>query len=171
MLLEVYHYLLRLDNSRHIVRAMLRGLPAEALNWTPELPASADPMNSMAALAVHLAGAEQHWFSEVIGGAVPTRDRDAEFAYVANSAEEPLARLDAVAAASEAVLSQLTAEELDGEKRARDRMMPVRFIILHVIDHYALHIGHMQITYQLWNAGQAFQAPHWFERRTSREEQ
>lgn len=166
---EVYHYLLRLDNSRHIVRELVRGLSVEALNWRPELPEGGDPMNSIGALVVHLAGAEHHWFSEVIGGAPPSRDRDAEFAYVAASAEEPLARLDAVAAASEAVLSQLTAEDLDGEKLAVDRMMPVRFIILHIIDHYALHIGHMQISYQLWNQGRAFQAPRWFERRTTRD--
>ncbi len=105
----------------------------------------------------------------MIGGAPPTRDRDAEFAYLAPNAEEPLARLDAVAAASEFVLGKLTAADLDDEKLAVDRMMPVRFIILHIIDHYALHIGHMQITYQLWSQGRAFQAPRWFERRTTRD--
>ena len=71
--------------------------------------------------------------------------------------------------ASAAVLRRLTTADLDGEKLAVDRRMPVRFIILHIIDHYALHIGHMQITYQLWNQGRAFQAPRWFERRITRD--
>ncbi|MCA9947468.1 MAG: DUF664 domain-containing protein [Anaerolineales bacterium] len=47
---------------------------------------------------------------------------------------------------------------------ARDREVPVRWGILHVIDHTALHLGHIQITAQLWQGGQAIDAPRWFQR-------
>lgn len=164
MLPEIEQYLLRLDNSRGLVAELIRHLPAEALNWRPDLPENADPMNSIGALAVHLAGAEHYWFAEVIGGAPPTRDRDAEFAFVAESSEEPLARLEAVAAETSDLLTALTAEDLDGRRRANDRWVPVRFAIIHIVDHYALHLGHMQITYQLWNGGKAFLAPRWYRR-------
>ena len=49
---------------------------------------------------------------------------------------------------------------------ARGRIVPVRWAILHVIDHTALHLGHMQITYQLWMGGQRGPSPRWYERLT-----
>jgi hypothetical protein len=49
-------------------------------------------------------------------------------------------------------------------REARDRVIPVRWCILHVIDHTALHLGHMQLTYQLWMGGQPGPSPRWFER-------
>jgi hypothetical protein len=44
----------------------------------------------------------------------------------------------------------------------------VRWGILHVIDHTSLHLGHMQITYQLWNEGKSKPSPRWFERLPSK---
>lgn len=164
MIPEIEQYLARLDNSRNLVADLIRDLPAEALNWRPPLPEGADPMNSIGVLAVHLAGAEHFWIGENIGGAPPTRDRDAEFAFVAESAEEPLRRLEAVAEETRAVLAPLTAQEMDGTLNVRGRQLPTRFAIIHIIDHYALHLGHMQITYQLWSGGKAFQAPRWHQR-------
>jgi hypothetical protein len=33
-----------------------------------------------------------------------------------------------------------------------------------VIDHTALHVGHMQITRQLWAGGKSFPSPLWSQR-------
>lgn len=164
MIPEIEQYLKRLDNSRSLVADLIRDLPPEALNWRPPQPEGADPMNSMGALVVHLAGAEHFWIGETIGGAPPTRERDAEFAFVAGSAVEPLRRLEAVAEETRSVLASLTAEQVAGNCQVGERMVPLRFAIIQIIDHYALHLGHMQITYQLWTGGKAFQAPRWFER-------
>jgi uncharacterized damage-inducible protein DinB len=110
-------------------------------------------MNSLAVLAAHVAGAEHFWIAEVIGRRPATRDRDAEFRTVAADAAELVRRLDAVAAETAEVLSSLSEADLNGVRVASDREVTVRWGILHVIDHTALHLGHMQITYQLWKTG------------------
>ena len=69
---------------------------------------------------------------------------------------------------SRRILAALSAEDLDGAREVDGHNVPVRWAILHVIDHTALHLGHMQITYQLWNSGQAMAAPRWFQRLPGR---
>ena len=61
-------------------------------------------------------------------------------------------------------MAQLTAAELEETRQAWSRTVSVRWGILHVIEHTALHLGHMQITYQLWQSGRAFDSPRWFQR-------
>jgi uncharacterized damage-inducible protein DinB len=62
------------------------------------------------------------------------------------------------------ILQNLTQEDLNGTRQARDRIVPTRWALLHVIDHTALHLGHIQITAQLWQGGQAVDSPRWFQR-------
>ena len=164
MLPEIRQYIASLDDLRSQVAGIIRDLPPEGLNWRPTLPPGADPTNSLAALAVHVAGAEHFWIAECIGRYPPTRDRDAEFRYVATSAEEPLARLRKVGEETQAVLEKLTAEELESSFMKDDHAVPVRWAIHHIIYHSGLHIGHMQLTYQLWADGKATSSPRWFDR-------
>jgi uncharacterized damage-inducible protein DinB len=105
-------------------------------------------------LATHIAGAEHFWIGEVVGGHSLTRDRDSEFAAEVAGTSELLELLERVGAESREVLSSLCGEELEGEREARARSIPVRWCILHVVDHTALHLGHMQLTCQLWMRGQ-----------------
>ncbi len=164
MLPEVEQYLHTLDDLRNQVGGIIRDLPAEALNWRPALPSGADPTNSLGVLAVHVAGAEHFWIAECIGAYPHTRGRDQEFTFVAQSAEEPLARLEKTSDETHAVLKKLTAEKL-GSSFMKDGMaVPVRWSIHHVIFHSSLHIGHMQLTFQLWNKGKATSSPRWFDR-------
>jgi len=67
MLPEIEQYLHTLDDLRNQVAAIIRDLPADGLNWRPSLPVGADPTNSLAVLAVHVAGAEHFWIAECIG--------------------------------------------------------------------------------------------------------
>jgi hypothetical protein len=62
------------------------------------------------------------------------------------------------------VLFTLSEMDLDGTRQVEGHTVPVRWCILHVIDHTALHLGHMQITYQLWSGGSSIGSPLWFER-------
>ena len=107
-------------------------------------------MNSLAVLAAHIAGAEFFWIAEVIGQRPAARDRDAEFRTVAADAADPVRRLEMVATETTEVLSSLSGADLNGVRIARGREVTVRWGILHVIDHIALPLGHMQSTYQLW---------------------
>lgn len=161
---ELSHYLHMIEDLRRQVRELIADLPAEALNWRP-LPAAADhAMNSLAVLAAHVAGAEQFWIAEVVGGYPPTRVRETEFATVVETAVPLVQRLDDVGTTTRAVCERLTAADLEGRRQAHGRMVTVRWAFLHVIDHTALHLGHMQITYQLWQGGKGRASPRWFER-------
>jgi uncharacterized damage-inducible protein DinB len=120
-------------------------------------------------MASHVAGAEHFWIYEAIGHNPPTRQRDQEFVTVVESATPLLDKLNAVADETRQVFSALTAEDLNGTRRVQGRTVPVRWAILHVIDHTSLHLGHMQITCQLWHSGQGVDAPRWFERLKSEE--
>jgi uncharacterized damage-inducible protein DinB len=164
MLAEVQAYLETLEELRSQVGNMIKDSPPDGLNWRPSLPPGADGTNSLAVLAVHVVGSEHGWIAETVGAYPQTRVRDDEFKYVATSADEALARLAAVAKETNDVLGKLTASQLDGTIDKDDRAIPMRWIIHHVIYHYSLHIGHMQLTYQLWNKGMATASPRWFDR-------
>jgi hypothetical protein len=158
MLPEVDHYLRALAHQRGQVAAFLESVPVEGLNWRPPLLSGADATNSLAVLAVHVAGSEHGWIAESIDGQPHTRQRAEEFAFVATDAAEPLQRLTAVAAETKTALENLTADQLSGSFSKDDHQVDLRWAILHVIQHYSLHIGHMELTYQLWNQGKAFQS-------------
>jgi uncharacterized damage-inducible protein DinB len=161
---ELTHYLHMIEDLRQQVRDLVAGLPAEALNWRP-LPGSDDhAMNSLAVMAAHVAGAEHFWIAEVIAGYPTTRDRPAEFATQVDSPNPLLEWLDQVGAETRAVFSRLTAADLEESREAWGKPVTVRWGILHVIDHTSLHLGHMQITYQLWMQGESKPSPRWFER-------
>ncbi len=164
MVPELASYLERIEDLRSQVGRLIADLPAEALNWRPLATA-----NSLAVLAVHIAGAEHFWIGEVVGGLPATRDRDAEFAIQAKTAEELVRQLDDTATETHQLLAILPPAELDGERQARGRTIPVRWCLLHVIDHTALHLGHMQLTYQLWTGRESKPSPFWFERLSTKE--
>ncbi len=161
---ELENYLDRLEDLRGQISGLLAELPAEALNWRPIEGRDDHATNSLAVLAVHVAGAEHFWIAEVIGGRPETRDRDAEFATVAASATELIRVLEKVAGETREVLSELSESDLNGTRQVKGRAVPVRWGILHVIDHTSLHLGHMQITYQLWTGGKSVHSPLWTER-------
>ncbi len=169
MIPELYSYLQMITDLRGQVRGLIADLPVEALNWRPIEAAEERATNSLATLAAHVAGAEHYWIGEVVGGRPATRDRGAEFATEAAAAADLARQLDNVGVETKAVFLTLTAAQLGGERQARGRRVPVRWCILHVIDHTALHLGHMQLTYQLWTSGQSGPSPRWFERLDDRD--
>ncbi len=161
---ELDNYLSRLEDLRGQAIRLIADLPAQALNWRPIEGKEDHATNSLAVLAAHIAGAEHYWVAEVIGGRLATRDRDAEFVTVAAGAAELVRLLENVAQETREVFSALSESDLNGTRQARDRVVPARWCILHVIDHTSLHLGHMQITYQLWSGGNSISSPLWFDR-------
>ena len=164
MISELDNYLDRLEDLRGQISGLLADLPVEALNWRPIEGRDDHVTNSLAVLTAHLAGAEHFWIAEVIGGRPATRDRDAEFVKVAATPAELLQILQKVSRETRDVLSALSESDLNGTRQAKDRPVSVRWGILHVIDHTSLHLGHMQMTYQLWTGGKAVHSPLWTER-------
>jgi len=164
MIAELANYLERIEDLRSQISGLVAELPAEALNWRPIVGKDEHVTNSLAVLSAHLAGAEHYWIAEVVGGKSSTRDRDAEFTTVATSAADLIKLFEQVALETREVFTTLNETDLNGARQVNDRSIPVRWCILHVIDHTALHLGHMQITYQLWAGGKSFDSPLWFER-------
>ena len=154
----------RIEGSRELVLNLIKDLPAEALNWRPIERTDVHEVNSMAVMATHVAGAEHFWIAEVIGRRPPTRERPAEFETAVQSAAELVAIHEKQRAETAEILAGLTEADMAAPRRRDDHDITVRWALVHVIDHYALHLGHMQITYQLWRGGEAFQAPRWHER-------
>jgi uncharacterized damage-inducible protein DinB len=161
---ELSSYLQRIEDLRGQVGGVIDGLSTEALNWRPIEGADEHITNSLAVLVAHIAGAEHFWIAEVVGGLPPTRDRDAEFATQAGDASELVRLLVDTGAETRNVFATLTEPDLAGTREARGRTITLRWCILHTIDHTALHLGHMQLTYQLWMEGQSKPSPFWYER-------
>lgn len=167
---EIRHYLERIEDLRGQIRALVEPLNDEALNWRPVEGEDDHVTNSLAVMTLHTAGAEHFWIGEVIGRLPTTRDRDAEFVSQVSDATPLITRLDEISAESRTILERIGEKELTQVYQVRDFECTGRWTILHVIDHTALHLGHMQITYQLWNRGQGVDAPRWFQRLPGRTE-
>ncbi len=147
---EIEGYLALLEDLRGQVKKGLEGLDREALDWRP-LPEKGDlSTNSLGAIATHLAGSETYWMKEVIAGQPIHRDREAEFTAKGTGVTELQAKLDEAARATKEALTSLPPSQLDEERKFRDRKVTVRWGILHVIEHTATHLGHIQLTRQLW---------------------
>jgi len=164
MLSELDNYLRRIEDLRSQIINLISDLPVEALNWRPVEGDEDHATNSLAVIVTHLAGAEHFWIAEVIGRRPSTRDREAEFGITANDAAELIRLLEKAGTETREVLSELSEADLNDTRAAKDRTVPVRWALLHVVEHSALHLGHMQITYQLAHGGQSVSAPRWFQR-------
>lgn len=164
ILTELQNYFNRIEDLRGQIRDLTAGLPAEALNWRPTEAVEDHATNSLAVMATHVAGSMHYWIAEVIGRRPATRDRAAEFRVEVSDPAELIALLDRVGTEVREIFASLQPADLDGTRQAQDETVPVRWAMLHVVDHTALHLGHMQITYQLWREGRGVQSPRWFQR-------
>lgn len=161
MLAEVQAYLEMIEEVRGQVVKLLAevatgSLEAEALNWRP-LAGDDHATNSLAILGAHVAGSEHFWIGETVGGREATRVRADEFRTELDGVEELLQQLAAVGEETREVLEGLDEAALGGTREVpagpgRVREVGVRWAILHVIEHSAMHLGHMQLTRQLWLA-------------------
>ena len=133
-------------------------LSTDALNWEP---LDADT-NSVAALAAHMCGVVRWWVGQGLTGNDVGRQRDTEFVARVDSngnigfwgTSRPLADViaetrsiaaDTLASLDPAALTQQSAVDTLGPQLNR-------WALVHTIDELSQHIGHMEITIQLYNA-------------------
>jgi uncharacterized damage-inducible protein DinB len=141
-----------LDAQRARALAIVAGLDADRLA-TPVLPSGWTPLG----LIEHLGHAERHWFEEVALGSVAplpwpqdpdedgpfttTRQADVVFAFY----REQIERANAV----------LTSTPLSTPPRGRhnqgeaDQVTDLRFIVMHMIEETARHLGHLDVAREL----------------------
>ena len=151
---EITSYLQWIEELRRQVTQIVTDLPTAALNWRPVASEADHATNSLAVLAAHTAGAEHYWIYEVVGRQAATRDRPAEFVTVATTAAALVARLAQTGQETAQIFATLTADSLNQTRTIGARTFTVRWCIMHVIEHTALHLGHMQLTRQLWHETQ-----------------
>lgn len=122
-------------------------LPDEALDWTPD-PA----MNSMTVLVVHITGALQYWVGEMLGGEPAHRDRSAEFQAHDLTKSELHDKLRTALAQTKRVLENLTTADLEARHYStiHKDYFDGAFALAHALEHTALHVGHMEVTREIW---------------------
>jgi uncharacterized damage-inducible protein DinB len=130
-----------------VMDSILDGLPQEALDWK-----TGPEMNSLAVLAAHTAGSERFWIGDAIMGDDSGRDRESEFRTKGVGAAELKARLWRALAYSEVALGALRLDDLEKERISpRDgRKVTLGWCLIHTLEHTATHVGHMQLTRQLY---------------------
>jgi len=155
MTAEVDNYIDFLKQIEKQALEVLDDLPPEALNWRPlpDAPGTDTHVtNSLAVMAAHLAGSMRHWVGEVAGGRPAHRDREAEFRAQADQAGELTARVSETAEFAREVLAKLPPQHLDEVVERNGQTLSRRYAVVQALTHATLHIGHMQITRQLWEA-------------------
>ncbi len=147
MLTELQEAIENLRALRTKVLQTLDGLNADALNWSP----TAQETNSLFVLATHCIGSEHGWMFEILGRGEKTRNRPAEFLASGTDLNALRAEYARVALETETLLATRTSEDLVSvRERSPYGDVTERWIILHVIEHYAEHLGQMYLTRQLW---------------------
>jgi uncharacterized damage-inducible protein DinB len=132
-----------LDMLHEECKAELTGLTQEQLDWRPGRGS-----NSLAVLAVHIAGAEKYWVTECIMGAPSGRDRPGEFATSGLDKRELSDVLDDALGYLRSSLASLPDSDLSEPRvHPRDgRLVTIAWALGHILQHTALHLGHMQMT-------------------------
>ncbi|KAF0107276.1 MAG: hypothetical protein FD146_1754 [Anaerolineaceae bacterium] len=125
------------------------GLPAKALDWTPGAET-----NSINVLVVHLAGAERYWLGLALGEP-PERVREQEFRARGLTADELKQHLSAADDYARQALARFSFADMDTVRKSprNDKTFTTGWCILHALEHSALHLGHVQLTRQVWEQG------------------
>lgn len=125
---------------------ILEAMGVEGMNWTISLP----EVNSAYAIATHATASQYWWIRENLHGETIDRDRPAEFTARAADLGALKAEMARVQAVTRAIFAGLGPEDLTAERVVRGKSVSVEWIVLHVIEHTAIHLGHLQLTQQLW---------------------
>lgn len=141
-------YLDRLEALHAGVEEAIDGLPQEALDWVP-----GPDMSSLGVLVVHIAGSQRYWIGEVAGGDPSGRDREAEFRSGGLDGKALRQRLADALAHSRRVLREVSGSDLGAERvlPRNGRKVTVVLSLAHALEHTGIHLGHVQITRQLWD--------------------
>jgi uncharacterized damage-inducible protein DinB len=147
MVPEVQEFADRLDQIRRQARDAIQNLDERGLNSTP----LDEDTSSPAVLVHHMAGVEGFWLRQIIGGVDVGRHRPSEFNAWAATVADLERLLDEAGRSTREVLTSLTAEQIRETRDARGERRSVQWCLLYLIDHLSGHVGHLQLTRQLYD--------------------
>ena len=137
-------YLERLEDLQRRLHKDVRDLPPEAMDWSP-----GPHMNAVAVLLAHITGVLHEGIALAVGDPV-RRVRAQEFQTRGVVGAELLGRLDAVIDYARGALPRLGLADLHTERQDEDGTVSCGWALLHALEHAWLHLGHVQLTCQLW---------------------
>ncbi len=141
-------YLERLENLQNRLHKEVRDLPAETMDWSP-----GPKMNSVAVLLAHITGVLHEGIDLALDNP-PSRVRQQEFQTCGVLSAELLRRLDEVIDYARVALPRLVLEDLAQARQDEDGPITCGWALLHALEHAYLHLGHLQLTCQMWRQGQ-----------------
>jgi hypothetical protein len=126
----------------------LDSLPSDALDWKP-----GTETNSVSVLIVHLTGAERFLIGDVIMQDPSNRNREAEFLVKGMSKEDLVRRLNETEAYLLASFEGLRLPDLEAVRLhpRHGSQVSVSWALLHALEHTGTHVGHIELTVQLWH--------------------
>ena len=130
------------------IQRNLETLPFEALDWKPGAE-----MNPVSVIIVHLTGAERFLIGDVIMSDPSNRNREAEFRIAGMTKDDLIHRLTETETYIKAAFEKLSLADLDTERThpRHGNQVSVAWALLHALEHAATHVGHINITVQLWH--------------------
>jgi len=134
----------RLEDLQHRLHREVQDLSSEAMDWSP-----GPQMNSVAVLLAHITGLLQEGI-DIALNTPPSRVREQEFQTRGVLGTEMLRRLDAVIDYARDAMPRLGLEDLDKERKDEDGTVTCGWAMLHALEHAYLHLGHVQLTCQMW---------------------
>jgi hypothetical protein len=137
-------YLQRLEDLQRRLRRDVHDLPAEAIDWSP-----GPNMNSVAVLLAHITGVLQEGI-DIALDQPPSRVRAQEFQTRGVLNAEMLHRLEAVIDDARGALPRLGLDDLAQARQDEDGPITAGWALIHALDHAYLHLGHVQLTCQIW---------------------
>jgi uncharacterized damage-inducible protein DinB len=142
----------RLEDLQRQLHKAMRGLPDQALDWVP-----GSDMNSLAVLLTHTTGSLRFWIGDVAAGDPSGRVRADEFQTKDQTCAGLLERLDGVFDYAKSALGHLQMQNLDKKITHAPDAKPVTcaWALLHALEHAYQHLGHIEITSQLWKQSRA----------------
>ena len=137
-------YLGLLEGLQRRLHKDVRDLPAEAMDWSP-----GPQMNSVAVLLAHITGVLREGIDIALDDP-PSRVRAQEFQTRGVLSAEMLRRLDAVINCARGALPRLGLTDLSKERTDEDGIVTCGWALLHALEHAYMHLGHVQLTCQMW---------------------
>ena len=147
---ETQGLLAELSNIHQRTKAAVEKLGDDGVNWQPPAPGT----NPAAVIVSHMCGSEAAWVGEYVGGVPAHRDRAAEFQSPQKTVKGLTVVVDRAQASSQTAISKHTSVSLNklaatGRPEFKGTL---RDCVLHALTHESEHVGHLELTLQLWQA-------------------
>lgn len=147
-----------MERARRNLLRRVRTLPKETIDYSPE----PKMIESIGTLLLHIAAVEYGWIFEDIGGQEMEYEkwkygfsvREGKDQIKGENVEFYLSRLSEVRQEVFEFLKTLSDKDLDSMVDVDTEKVSVEWILFHLIEHEAMHIGQISVLARLWKANQ-----------------